>query len=454
MKPLGWKIVVVTDVGVDSGARQRVTPADADTWLTTIGAAANVPPKDGAPAVKMPIAGPETFTPAAVSAWLAANGGATTPAAIDAVLHHPSFQRAEQAWRGMKLLLAHAGDKVDVFVTSMPRKNLAARYREVVFLPEYNEADPPSLVLLDYDFGYKGDDLITLQELGGMSKVLQAPVVAQASAAFFDFRYLVQVAPLGELLPRLMDSGHTGWKTFQTSDPARWIMLTINRWLARAPYDANGGGHAEKSVESEPDSYLWARGVWFAGAAVARSASTYGHGLAIAGAQGGRFEGLPARAYPAKANQTVPLASEVPFAEMQVMELMRAGFAPIVAPNGANFAMLASAMTVFRLKPATPTIEGTLAYQLLAGRLAQTCARMLDNLPGSGADASAAFVREQLLAFLGPLAGDAPDQAVVVTPQEIEQDGAKVPVAHVKVAPKVMLEGKPAEFEFMLPLGG
>jgi len=453
MKPLGWKIVVVTDVGVDSGTRQRVTPADADTWLATIGAAANVPPKEGAPAVKMPITGPASFTPAAVSTWLAANGGATTPAAIDAVLHHPSFQRAEAAYRGMKLLLAQTGETVEVFVTSMPRKNLAARFREIVFLPEYHEADPPSLLLVDHEFGYKGDDLATLQELGGMAKVLQAPVVAHASAGFFDLRYLVQVAPLGELLPRLMDSTHNAWKTFQASDPARWIALTINRWLARAPYTADGGGHVETCKESEPDSYLWARGAWLAGAAVARSAVSFGHGLAIAGAQGGRFEGIATRAYPAKANQTVALATEVPFAEMQVMELMRAGFAPIVAPVGANWAMVVSAMTIFRLKPATPTIEGTLAYQMLAGRLAQTCARMLDSMPPGGTEAATGFVREQLLAFLGPLAGDAPDQAVVVTPEEMEVDGRKVPVAHVRVAPRVMLEGKPATFEFGLPLG-
>ena len=134
MKPLGWKIVVVTDVGVDSGERRKVTPGEADTWLAAIGAAASVPPKSGAPAVRMPIAGPESFAPDAVAAWLAAQGAKNDAAAVDAVLHHPSFQRVEAAWRGMKLLLEHAGEKIDVFVASMPRKTLAARYREAYLL--------------------------------------------------------------------------------------------------------------------------------------------------------------------------------------------------------------------------------------------------------------------------------------------------------------------------------
>src|SRR5262245_43807745 len=101
MNPLGWKIVVVTDVGADDGKRHAVKAADADLWLATVGAGANVPPRDGAPAVRMPITSPEAFTPAAVSMWLAAQGAPSTGAAVDAVLHHPAFQRVEAAWRGM-----------------------------------------------------------------------------------------------------------------------------------------------------------------------------------------------------------------------------------------------------------------------------------------------------------------------------------------------------------------
>jgi len=245
MKPLGWKIVVVTDVGVDSGERRRVAATEADSWLAAIGAGANVPPKSGAPSVRMALTGPESFTPAAVAAWLGAQSAPNDAKAVDAVLHHPAFQRVESAWRGMKLLLAHVGDKVEVSVASMPRKGLVERFREVVFMPEYHEAEPPSLLLVDFEFSHKGEDLAALQELGSMAKVLQAPVVAQASAGFFDFRYLVQIATLGELLPRLMDSAHSSWKTFQTTDPARWITLTINRW--RSP-----GHRADASTESPP----------------------------------------------------------------------------------------------------------------------------------------------------------------------------------------------------------
>jgi predicted component of type VI protein secretion system len=352
----------------------------------------------------------------------------------------------------MKLLLEHAGDAVEVSVASLPRKGLAARFREVVFEPARWADEPTSLVVLDFDFGYKGDDVAILNELGTMSGSLQAPLVAHANASFFDFRYLVQTAALGELLPRLMDGPHAGWRTFQATEPARWVTLSVNRWLQRAPYTSAAGGHNEQCAESNPDSYLWGRSSWLVGAAVARSARQFGHGLAIAGMQGGRFDNLPSRPYPVNANTTAELSAEAAIAEQQVMELQRFGFAPVAGLLRTSTAMVVSAMTIFRVKPTRPTLEGTLAYQLMAGRLAQHCSRMLDAMPADDAATVAAFFKRELTAFIGPLAGEKPDEAVTVEVREEEIDGQKVPLAAVRVAPNVQLEGKPADFSLMLPL--
>jgi hypothetical protein len=123
-----------------------------------------------------------------------------------------------------------------------------------------------------------------------------------------------------------------------------------------------------------------------------------------------------------------------------------------LAPLRADFVMVVSAMTAFRLRPAKPTLEGTLAYQLMAGRLAQWCSRMLDEMPASDAESVAKFFRTELTGFLGPLAGDKPDEAVTVEVREEEIAGQTVPLAAVHVAPQVVLEGKPADFNLMLPL--
>jgi hypothetical protein len=134
------------------------------------------------------------------------------------------------------------------------------------------------------------------------------------------------------------------------------------------------------------------------------------------------------------------------------MELQRFGFTPIIGPLRSNTAMVVSAMTLFRLKPTRPTLESALAYQLMAARLAQCCARMLDEMPADDAAATAGYFKRELTGFLGTLAGEKPEGAVSVEVREEEIEGRRVPLAAVHVTPQLVLEGKPADFSFLLPL--
>lgn len=455
MKPLPWRILVLTDALADSGRPVRVAPGGADGWLASLGAVVETPAPGGG-TVRHAIRGPVDLGPAAVAAHLAAHAGgaAPSPAAVDAVLHNPAFQRVESAWRGLALLLEHAGDAVEVEVLSLPRKLLAARFREEIFAKEVDSAAPLSLVLADFDFTHKADDLAALSELAGMMKVLQAPIVAGASPGFFDLRYLVQVVGLPDLIGRMGDTPHAGWRSFQSTEPARWVALTINRFLARAPFAGGDGGHVETASESNPDSYVWGRGVWLVGAAVARSVRTYGHALDLSGGTGGRFERLATRAYPVKANETAALATEVPLSEMAALELSRAAFTPVVGAVRSDVAILPLVVTTFRLRPGRLTVEGTLAYQLTAARLAQFCGLLMASAPAGAPEEVAAHFRKEIAASLGSLAGDAPDEAVTVeVVEERDEAGAPLPMGLVKVKPKATLEGKPLDFTFLMPLG-
>lgn len=446
MKPLAWRLLVLTDAGVESPRPAPVT--DADAWLGSLGAAVEIPGAAGAPAARLELRDPSAFTPQSIAARL---GAGATPAAIDAALHHPALQRVESAWRGLRLLLEHAAGAVEVEVMSAPRKSLAARFRESVFKPELESASPLSLVIADFEFSHKPEDLAIMNDLAGMAKVLQAPIVAAASASFFDFRFMIQAAALPDLLSKLGDPPHASFRNFQATEPARWIALAINRYLQRTTYTA-ANGHAETASESNPDSYLWGRSVWLVGAAIARSVRSHGHAYSIAGPQGGRFEGLATREFPTKANVTAPLATEVAMSESQMLELHRAAFTPVVGPLRSSTAIIPMAVTVFRLTPGRLTVEATIAYQIAAARLAQFCGQLLDAMPAGSPGEVAAFFREELTGHLGSLAGEKPEDAVSVTVREQLIDGEQVPMAEVRIKPAITLESKAIDFGFMLPL--
>jgi hypothetical protein len=424
MKALPWKITVLSDLGGRPAPPVRVRAEDLDARLREMEASAAVPvPGKGT----VPLA-PSSLDDLAPDALRKALGlPAADGAALDAVLHAPSLQQLEAAWRGLARLLAETGEEVEVSVASVPRAALAAHLREAVLGPGMESEAPPTLLVLDYDFTHKAGDLALLRELATMAKALQAPAVAAASAGFFDLRHLAHVLTLPDMPARLNDAAHAGWTAFQATEEARWIALTLNRHLERAPYRTDD--YAEGCTEAKPEAFLWARGVWLVAAALARSARTHGHALDMSGGRGGRFENLPVRPYPVSANETAPLPTEVPLPDMKAQEISRAAFTPVVGQLRGGAAMIPIAVTVSRLAPNRLTVEGLLAHQVTAGRLARFCGNLLDAMPAGSPDEIAVFFRDELGDFLGPLG-----------------------MAEIEVRSAVPLEGKPLTFTFLLPL--
>lgn len=342
----------------------------------------------------------------------------------------------------LKLLAEQAGTAVKIEAVSAAPADAAARFKEAVLEPELKELkEPPlTLVLFDREFSHQPADLAALTELGQAGAALQAPILAGASPAFFGLKEIKLLPKLTDLADRLGDGGHAAWQRFQKSDAARWVSLTVNRFLLRAPKDG-------EKAEDLP----WGRGAWLLAAAVARAAKDQGHPLDISGIRAGRFAGMPTRPYPKLANEFLPLPTETPVPEQMALELSRVGFTALSGQMNGDAITLPLAVNAWRSAPGRLTVSGTLGYQLLAARLAQFTLFLLDDVP-AGAEAAAAHLRTSYAQFLGGILGDAPD-AVKVTPVEVKgPDGAPRPVAEVLIRPAAKLEGMDLQFAFQIPL--
>ncbi len=430
--PMGWRFLVLADLGGKGAEPVRVLPGAGPGAVSPA-----VELEAGGRRLRLDLADEKAFEPAA----LAAHGDA------DAILHHPSFQGVESAWRGIHLLLREAEGAVEVEVLSASRRELLDRFRAGVFDRESREVGerPIGLILADYDFSGRGADLAALDALGEMAAGLQAPLVAGAAPGFFDLSRWDLLPKLSDLPRRLSSPALAGWQAFQKGDRARWVALTVNRYLQRAP-------HAGEKVDpARPETFLWGRGAWLVGAAAARSVKRHGHALDLSGGTGGSFPAMPARDFPKLANQTARLSTEVPIPEERLMELSRLGFTPLVGVMGADAVLLPMAVTAYRSAAGKLTVTGTLAYQMTMGRLANFLALALEGLP-SGPEAAPAL-RNELVGFLGPLAGDKPEDAVQVEVKEgRDAEGRAVPLAAIRIAPAAKLEGLDFRFTFEVPL--
>ena len=429
MSVLPWRILVITHLGADSGKPASVSANTANAWFDSL-------------------ALPTTLSALAPAHQLAAGAAGS---ALDAFLHEPARQRIEAASRGLALLLAHAGEAVRVEIMSVPEGALVERFREAAHAAGQSGQPPLTLVVLDRDFTHKAADLGTLGALAGIAAEVQVPIVANAGAGFFDLRFLVQAAAVQDIAKRLVDSAHSGWQAFQQSEDARWVCLTLNRFLLREPWKLEA--YSETCAESNPESYLWGRGIWLVAAAVARSVRAHGHALDISGT-GGRFDGLPTRAFPVISNETKALATEVPFTDTQSLELTHAAFTPLTGGLDRPSVLLSMVVTAHRYGTSRLTVEGTLGYQLTAARLALVCGDAADSTDTSGAGGQ---VAESLrLKLSGEFAGMLGDKGEGLTVEVLEAD-ADIDVprrAAVTLRPALILEGKSPELRVEIALEG
>lgn len=456
MSALPWKLLVIADLGLSAEEPARLPTGEG--WPEGIAARVELPlPNErGAVTTKLlslTVDSLESFAPASIRrALIDAGYAAPSAVQIDAVLHHAAFQRVESAWRGLLLLRAQAKAPVELWVFSSSREKLLERFQREVYL---EMAEPWSALVLDFEFSHKGADFEALTALARMAKGLKCPLIAGAAPALFDLRYFAHVPAIPNVVDRVSDAPHANWRAYQTSEDARWITLTVNRYLQRAAYR---GEHDEAVEEAKPESFLFGRGSWLVGAAIARSVAAWGHALDIAGARGGRFDGLPTRLYPQAINDEIRFAAEAPFPEMRAMELTRAGVSPLVGVLRSDTVVLSLVNTTFQLMPGKLTLEALLAYQLTAGRLGQFCDRLLDRAQSSGASNAeelCAWLAREARAFAGALAGEKPEESLTVVAERVDPgDGGAITVAHLRWKPSEPLEGRDWELELLLPIEG
>jgi hypothetical protein len=439
-------LIVLADLGLPAVVRVPAEAADPDGWLAALAPQATVPaPGGGTTTYSWKSA--DDFRPARIAARIPYASGSE----LDRIVQAPPFQRVESAWRGVSFLLDQGGDGAEVEAIAVPRTGIADALREQVLDPvRRDERAAPLLILLDFDFAHQAADLSLLGEIAEMAAELNAPVVAGASPAIFGLRHFAHLAAFPDPLGAIKGPSHAPWREFQASEPARWICLTLGRYLQRAAYDLPSLPYVETVAEAKPDTFLWGRGVWVVGAAAVRSLRAHGHALDLSG-RGGMFTDMPSRGYPKSANESVALSTEAPLPEMRASELAWAGFTPLAGVLRAGTVLMPMVVTCSRLSPGRLTVEGSLAYQLLAARLAACLGEVLSGGPLSEATADAQL-RSALLESLGTLAGGTPETAVVVELVAAGPEPGSRPCARVRVTPQIRIEGKQPEFVFELPV--
>jgi type VI secretion system protein ImpD len=260
---------------------------------------------------------------------------------VNAILHHPRFQRLEATWRGLDYL---AGRPERESAAPMKVKVMNATWSELardfdraidfdqsqlfrkIYENEFGSpgGEPFGALIGDYEIrprtveGDPHDDLDVLGSIAGVAAAAFCPFFANASPAMFE---------LGENfvgLQRTLDhvhvlNQHAKWQALRNSEDARFVGLALPRVLMRLPYKpdsdrvdgfcfaedvSDGCDHDRGPRETAAgdglthSKYLWAGAAFAVGAVIARAFEASGWPADIRGVQrgvetGGLVTGLP-----------------------------------------------------------------------------------------------------------------------------------------------------------------
>jgi type VI secretion system ImpC/EvpB family protein len=281
---------------------------------------------------------------------------------VNAILHHPDFQKLEASWRSLRFLVEQVpeGSNVEIKVLNVSWKeltrDLTVRALEFdqseLFRKVYSEefgspgGKPYGVLLGDYEIrhrmsaDYPYNDVETLSAIAGVAAAAFAPFIAAAHPSLLELTSFADLERPLNLTQTFDHLDYLKWKAFRKKEDARFVGLTLPRVLARLPYgedNARVDGFRFREEVSAPHraNYLWGNAAYAFGAVLIQAFVESGWLADIRGARrgelsGGLVAGLPVHSFSTDKRGVAPKCStDTIITDAQEKELGMLGLIPL-----------------------------------------------------------------------------------------------------------------------------
>jgi type VI secretion system protein ImpC len=289
---------------------------------------------------------------------------------LNAILHHPDVQKIESAWRSLKFLVDNTDfrENIKVEILNVSKEDLLEDFEDApeitksglyktVYTAEYGMfgGQPYGVMIGNYDFGPGPQDMKLLQDVASVAAMAHAPFVAAAGPAFFGLENFNGLPQLKDLKSIFEAPQYTKWQSFRESEDARYVGLTLPRFLLRLPYGPNTQPikefNYEEQVSASHEHYLWGNTAFSFATRLSDSFAKFRWCANIIGPQGGgAVEDLPLHQYEAMGAIQTKIPTEVLISERREFELADEGFIGLTMRKGSDNAAFFSANSVQKAK--------------------------------------------------------------------------------------------------------
>ena len=310
---------------------------------------------------------------------------------INAVMHHADFQQIESAWRGLHHLVnnTETDEMLKIRVMNISKLELGKtlkRYKgtawdqsplfKKVYEEEFGQfgGEPFGCLVGDYYFSQSPPDVELLGEMAKVAAAAHTPFISAADPKLMGMGSWQELANPRDLTKIFTTPEYAGWRSLRESDDARYIGLTMPRFLARTPYGAKTNpveefNFEEQTGNADSTKYTWANSAYAMAVNINRSFKEYGWCSRIRGIEsGGSVEGLPTHSFPTDdGGVDMKCPTEIAISDRREAELAKNGFMPLVHKKNSDFAAFIGAQSL--QKPAEYDDPDATANANLAARL-------------------------------------------------------------------------------------
>jgi type VI secretion system protein ImpC len=331
---------------------------------------------------------------------------------LNEVLHHPSFQKLEGTWRGIKYLMdqSETSASLKLKLLNVSKRDLL---RDLQRAPEFDQSAlfkkvyeeeygtfggaPFGALMGDYEFGRGVEDMDLLARIAQVASAAHAPFLSAAAPELMNLTSFTQLGGIRDMSKVFDTVEYAKWKSFREGEDSRYVALTLPHVLMREPYGRDGRTIEAFDYQEDVDGrdhskYLWGNAAWALAARLTNSFARYGWCASIRGVEnGGLVEGLPVHTFRTDDGEiALKCPTEIAITERRGKELSDQGFVPLEHSKGSDYACFFAVQTANKPKKydkpeanANAKLSAQLPYILAMSRFAHYLKVMMRDKIGS-----------------------------------------------------------------------
>lgn len=300
---------------------------------------------------------------------------------IDEIIHHPTFQKLESSWRGLRTLVERTdfNENIKIDLLDITKEEALEDFElnpditqttiyKHIYSSEYGQfgGEPVGAIVGDYDLGFGSQDMTFLNKMAAIAAMSHSPFLTSVGSKFFgleDYRELPSIQDLKSLLD---GPQYARWRSFRENEDAKYTGVLATRYLTRSPYSPENNPvktfNYTEDVSASHSHLLWGNCAYLFATRLTESFAKYRWcGNIIGPRSGGEVRDLPMYFYESFGSMQSKIPTEVLITDRREFELSENGFIVLTLRRGSNNASFFSANSALKPKIFPNTPEGKAA---------------------------------------------------------------------------------------------